>query len=271
MKKQFIAEAKRMQQLAGIIVEEDDLDISNLDDLIASGAFKTNKFQKSLRDLNNLSDDELVLVQQGFGLDFYKLLVTNQGKLIKPSNPVYNQIINSINHLPYLKKAIIKSKIPINLTDRQNSPYVSNGGNLNPNSVSGDIYDFGGDQGYTGDDRSKVIAIDIVYEGYSEIELDNEAKEQGYKACIYADLDKIHSFPPLNGINLHSTLMHIDSKNNLSKTINNSLNSGGIIFIADYATEVNELLAYLSSYKILSLLPENIGDSTGYIFIVLQK
>jgi hypothetical protein len=96
---------------------------------------------------------------------------------------------------------------------------------------SNEIYDFGGSENPV----PNSIVVDI-----EEPEGNNEFIEQ--------NLEEVFSLPPKEYINLTSVLHFIKNKNNLFKSINNSLKQNGILIIKTSLNQILKILPYLSNY-----------------------
>ena len=96
---------------------------------------------------------------------------------------------------------------------------------------SNEVYDFGGSENPV----PSSVVVDIQ-------------KPEGNNEYIEQDLDKEFNLPPKDYINLSSVIHFINNKDNLVKSINNSLKSGGILVLKTSLNQIEKILPYLSNY-----------------------
>jgi len=143
--------------------------------------------------------------------------------------------------------------IPIN----NNSKIITKYGRLKINSDK--VYDFGGSE-YP---LPNSIVVDII-------------PPEGNNKFIEKDLENEFSLPPKDFINLTSVLHFITNKNNLIKSINNSLKPGGLLIVKTSLKEILKFLPYLSSFTPIEaqIFKEDILSEEGdydLISIVFKK
>ena len=162
---------------------------------------------------------------------------------------------------PDLSKQIERDKPKILFSGMGSSSYLKSSGRLDLNKISGIKYDMGGEdlEDIYNPDKN---TFEINYDNYSDVlERDKELKKLGFGGYIEADLTKSQTFPKANGINITNTVVFFpDSAATVAKTIDNSLNSGGLLFIWDHYESVQNMLSVLSSYKILEIYPMNLDE-----------
>jgi SAM-dependent methyltransferase len=142
--------------------------------------------------------------------------------MIKLSN-----ILREINEdsLKDLINYLNQNKANIN----KNLKYISNNGKLNSNLK--DIYDFGG----SWDPLPNSIVVDID-------------KPKGDNEFIEQDFENEFTLPSKKYINISSVIHFINNKSNIVKSINNSLENGGIFVIKTSLSLISEIIPYLSNY-----------------------
>jgi hypothetical protein len=162
---------------------------------------------------------------------------------------------------PNLSKQIKRDKPKIMFNNMGSSPYLKSSGRLDLNKISGIKYDMGGEDLEDMYSPDKNI-FEINYDNYFDaLKRDKELKKLGFGGYIEADLTKSQTFPKANGINITNTVAFFpDSAATVAKTIDNSLNSGGLLFIWDHYNTVQKMLNVLSSYKILEIYPINLDE-----------
>jgi len=164
---------------------------------------------------------------------------------------------------------------------KQDNPIVSSGntfinpllikgkGRLNLNKIPGIKYDMGAeDIEYDYAPDKGIFEINYYGDGSTYYNTDEESinkqdkklKELGFGGFIEADLSQPHIFPKANGINITNVISYFDNKSNIAKTIDNSLNSGGYLFIWDHFNVIENMINTFSSYKLLEILPMDIED-----------
>jgi hypothetical protein len=173
----------------------------------------------------------------------------------------------------------IKRDNPKIITDHNATvPFTTTDGRLNLNSISGIKYDMGGEDLTSVYSPDKNI-FEINYYGPSNIYYyggggqpesefspdehaqeaiirDKELKKAGFGGFINADLTKPHTFPKANGINITNTINYFNSSPlTVAKTIDNSLNSGGLLLIWERLDIIEKMSPVLSSYKIIAVYP----------------
>jgi len=146
-----------------------------------------------------------------------------------------------------------KYDTPIN----NNSKIIAAYGRLKINSD--EVYDFGGSENPV----PNSIVVDI-----EDPDGDNEFIEQ--------DLEDVFSLPPKQYINVTSVIHFIINKNNLVKSIDNSLKPGGLLILKSSLGKIIEILPYLSNYTPIEaqIDEEEIltsDDDPDAITIVFQK
>ena len=124
---------------------------------------------------------------------------------------------------------------------------------------SNEVYDFGGSENPV----PNSVVVDIQ-------------KPEGNNEYIEQDLDKEFNLPPKDYINLSSVIHFINNKDNLVKSINNSLKSGGILVLKTSLNQIEKILPYLSNYTPIEAQinkEEILGseDNPDVITIVFQK
>lgn len=132
-----------------------------------------------------------------------------------------SKIINLNKLLNYLNKH--------NVSINNNSKIINIYGRLKIHSDK--VYDFGGSENPV----PNSIVVDIT-----------PPKENNI--YIEQDLENEFSLPPKDYINLSSTIHFINNKNNLVKSINNSLKPGGLLILKTSLNQIEKILPYLSNY-----------------------
>lgn len=183
--------------------------------------------------------------------------------------------MDEIKRLQYLAGIIIESniaenlKIFINYLNKNNISikdiwegdsfkYIDNNGKLKIHSD--DVYDFGGSW--------DPIPDSIVVDG---------DKPKGNNIWINKDLNNYFNLPPKKYINLTSVLHFIINKNNLIKSINNSLKPKGVLLIKTSLNQIIKLLPLLYNFDVIEVSVDkkwiNDEDSTNddLISIVFNK
>jgi hypothetical protein len=265
--KPFIAEVQRLQKLAGIIVEEKVFNLDQafnnsksetkgvnsilmflkynypsfpqLEDFISKFKNKPLLTKKEYWDFiisQTTNSDDLINLKITWNLHTYNSDDYEHKKskevgeeLFYQKNPQFRELNNKIDinkELNKLIKFLNKNKVNIN----SNLKYISpSSGNIKPQSDN--IYDFGGSEGPI----PNSVVVDIE-------------KPDGNNKFIEQDLEDEFTLPPKQYINLSSVIHFITNKNNLVKSINNSLKPGGILVLKSSLTGIFEILPYLSNY-----------------------
>ena len=96
---------------------------------------------------------------------------------------------------------------------------------------SNEVYDFGGSENPV----PNSIVVDITSPNEN-----NKYIEQ--------DLENEFSLPPKKYINLTSVIHFINNKNNLIKSVNNSLKPGGILILKTSLNQILDMIPYLFNY-----------------------
>jgi SAM-dependent methyltransferase len=96
---------------------------------------------------------------------------------------------------------------------------------------SNEVYDFGGSENPV----SNSIVVDIT-------------PPNGNNKYIEQDLENEFSLPPKEYINLTSVIHFINNKNNLIKSVNNSLKPGGILILKTSLNQILDMIPYLFNY-----------------------
>ena len=146
-------------------------------------------------------------------------------KLIDILKETNNERATKSTSLNKLLDYLDKNNAPVNI----NSKIINKYGKLKINSNK--IYDFGG----ADNPIPNSIVVDIE-------------KPDGNNKFIEQDLENEFSLPPKDYINLSSVIHFINNKNNLVKSINNSLKPGGILIIKTSLNQIWKILPYLSDY-----------------------
>lgn len=116
-----------------------------------------------------------------------------------------------------------------NVVINNNSKIIDKYGSLKIHSNK--VYDFGGSE----DPVPNSIVVDIT-------------PPNGNNKYIEQDLENEFSLPPKEYINLTSVIHFINNKNNLIKSINNSLKPGGILILKSSLNQILGIIPYLSNY-----------------------
>jgi SAM-dependent methyltransferase len=132
-----------------------------------------------------------------------------------------NKHVNLDKLLDYLNKY----NTPIN----NNSKIITTYGKLKINSDK--VYDFGGSE----NPIPNSVVVDI-------------AKPKGNNKFIEQDLENEFSLSPKDYINLSSVIHFVNNKNNLIKSIDNSLKPGGLLILKTSLNQIIKILPYLSNY-----------------------
>jgi SAM-dependent methyltransferase len=146
-------------------------------------------------------------------------------KLIDLLKETNNERATKSTSLNKLLDYLDKNNAPVNI----NSKIINKYGRLKINSNK--IYDFGG----ADNPIPNSIVVDIE-------------KPDGDNKFIKQDLEDEFNLPPKDYINLSSVIHFINNKNNLVKSINNSLKPGGILIIKTSLNQIWKILPYLSDY-----------------------
>jgi len=96
---------------------------------------------------------------------------------------------------------------------------------------SNEVYDFGGSENPV----PNSIVVDIT-------------PPNGDNKYIEQDLENEFSLPPKEYINLTSVIHFINNKNNLIKSVNNSLKPGGILILKTSLNQILDMIPYLFNY-----------------------
>jgi SAM-dependent methyltransferase len=96
---------------------------------------------------------------------------------------------------------------------------------------SNEVYDFGGSENPV----PNSIVVDIT-------------PPNGNNKYIEQDLENEFSLPPKEYINLTSVIHFINNKNNLIKSVNNSLKPGGILILKTSLNQILDIIPYLFNY-----------------------
>ena len=147
-----------------------------------------------------------------------------------------------------------------------------NGYNTSINNDSKIIDDYG---------RLK-IQSDKVYDfGGSEYPIPNSivvdiTQPEGNNKFVEQNLENEFSLPPKDYINVSSVIHFINNKNNLVKSIDNSLKPGGLLILKSSLGQIIEILPYLSNYTPIEaqIDEEEIltsDDDPDVVTIVFQK
>jgi hypothetical protein len=159
--------------------------------------------------------------------------------------------MNEIQRLQQLAGIIIESnvdedlKILINYLNKNNIPikdrgkgdsfkYIDNNGKLKIHSD--EVYDFGGSW--------DPIPYSIVVDG---------DKPEGNNIWINRNLENYFNLPPKKYINLTSVLHFINNKNNLIKSINDSLNPKGILLIQTSLNQIIKIIPLLYNFNVIEV------------------
>ena len=146
-------------------------------------------------------------------------------KLIDILKETNNERATKSTSLNKLLDYLDKNNAPVNI----NSKIINKYGKLKINSNK--IYDFGG----ADNPIPNSIVVDIE-------------KPDGDNKFIEQDLEDEFNLPPKDYINLSSVIHFINNKNNLVKSINNSLKPGGLLIIKTSLNQIWKILPYLSDY-----------------------
>ena len=140
-----------------------------------------------------------------------------EGKLFEENDKsIYlNRLLDYLN----------KYNAPIN----NNSKIINKYGRLKINSD--EVYDFGGAENPV--PNSTVVDI---------------GKPEGNNKFIEQDLENEFNLPPKQYISVTSVIHFINNKNNLVKSINNSLKPGGLLILKSSLGQIMSILPYLSNY-----------------------
>jgi SAM-dependent methyltransferase len=162
---------------------------------------------------------------------------------INDKNDTLNKLLN------YLSK--------YNISINNNSKIINKYGRLKIHSNK--VYDFGGSE----------------YPVPNSIVVDIE-KPEGNNKFIEQDLENEFNLPPKDYINVSSVIHFINNKNNLIKSINNSLKPGGLLILKTSLNQILEILPSLSNYTPIEAQidkEEILGseDEPDVITIVFQK
>jgi len=185
------------------------------------------------------------------------IYLNNENEEERYNDKYYNMdVLNKIFTLyPNIKKHIEKDKPKMLLGFEEDN--LIKGGRLNLNKISGLKYDMGGEdleEAYSPD--KNIYEINLSEGEQEDIKRDKKLKKLGFGGLIVANLTKPHVFPKANGINITNTITNFPSQTSIvAQTIDNSLNSGGLLFIWDHFSAIENVLSVLSSYKILSFRP----------------
>jgi SAM-dependent methyltransferase len=145
-------------------------------------------------------------------------------KKLQLKHIIKEEITKTVN-LNKLIKYLNKNNAVIN----NNSKIINKYGRLKIHS--NEVYDFGGSENPV----PNSIVVDIQ-------------NPTGNNEYIEQDLDKEFSLPPKEYINLTSVIHFINNKNNLIKSINNSLKPGGILILKTSLNQIWDVIPYLSNY-----------------------
>jgi SAM-dependent methyltransferase len=126
------------------------------------------------------------------------------------------------------------------------------------------------------------IQSDKVYDfGGSEYPIPNSivvdiTQPEGNNKFVEQNLENEFSLPPKDYINVSSVIHFINNKNNLVKSINNSLKPGGLLILKTSLNQIPKILPYLSNYTPIEAQidkEEILGseDNPDVITIVFQK
>jgi hypothetical protein len=166
---------------------------------------------------------------------------------------------------PNFAKQIKRDNPKIIIDPRAAIPFTTTKGRLDLNSISGIKYDMGGEdleEQYSPD--KNIFEINEPWTDEKDLERNEKLKKLGFGGLIVADLSKPHIFPKANGINITNTITYFYKQARIvAKTIDNSLNSGGLLLIWDHFAQIEDMSPVLSSYKIIAVHPlylEDIGE-----------
>jgi hypothetical protein len=163
---------------------------------------------------------------------------------------------------PNLSKQIKRDKPKITFGYPVKSSYLKNGLRLDLNKISGIKYDMGGEdlEDIYSPDKN-IFEINYSDNNFDPSERNKELKELGFGGYIEADLSKFQTFSKANGINITNTVGYFPNQaTTVAKTIDNSLNSGGLLFIWDHYGNIEKMINVLPSYKILEIHPVNLDE-----------
>ena len=118
-----------------------------------------------------------------------------------------------------------KYNAPVN----NDSKIIDKYGRLKINSD--EVYDFGGAE----DPVPNSIVVDI-------------GEPEGNNKFIEQDLENEFNLPPKQYISVTSVIHFINNKNNLVKSINNSLKPGGLLILKSSLGQIISILPHLSNY-----------------------
>jgi len=163
-----------------------------------------------------------MLNQQQIGVIYKNTTMIKLIDILKETN---NERATKSTSLNKLLDYLDKNNAPVNI----NSKIINKYGKLKINSNK--IYDFGG----ADNPIPNSIVVDIE-------------KPDGDNKFIEQDLEDEFNLPPKDYINLSSVIHFINNKNNLVKSINNSLKPGGILIIKTSLNQIWKILPYLSDY-----------------------
>jgi len=180
-----------------------------------------------------------------------------------------NESIDIIPMMSDFIKQLVERDKPQIFNGESNTSYTSNF-KLNP---KGDIYDFGGADNPIR--YGKNMVVDMSDEIGDEEDVEEWVDENGVEGIIDGDLEEFIKLPPRDGINMTDAYIYFEDPSTVSKTINSSLKSGGILVIKDSMGSINDLLKKLSSYKLLELniidADEELESDDWNIGVVLKK
>ena len=186
--------------------------------------------------------------------------IINESQLneIDENMEVFNKILP---FFPKFAEQVKRDKPKIGFGHPVNFPGI-NQARLDMNNIPGLKYDMGGEdlEGMYNPDKN---LFEINKPNQWDEERDKELKELGFGGYIAADLSKPHVFPKANGINITNTIAYFFKQAPVvAQTIDNSLNSGGLLNIWDHYFTIESMSDVLSSYKMLYVHPMNIEDVT---------
>lgn len=244
---EYIISAKDGKIYNAVIEKKNDSYVFRLDEKYESLFQKFNIDYKIDTDVRKIFGSEIR--SNVFVIPSKYIVITDKPRMEKP---LTNKDINKIEQqaVANYKKLLDnfeKNGIKV-VRDTSQTQYLNNWRKLK--IQSNDVYDFGGAEFPI--DNSVVVDIDPPEESENK---NNEFIEQ--------DLEQIFSLPPKPYINISSVLHFINNKQNLAKSIDNSLTPGGILVIKSNINEMAKMLPYIK-YKIVDVYISSNAEEYDY-------
>jgi hypothetical protein len=169
----------------------------------------------------------------------------------------FNKKIKISEEYPFIKKMVERDNPRIGRTSRYRGS--AEGDDEGGTTISDLAYDFGGGE-------NPVLGKNVTVVDIDSYDWENDIEDFKF---IKANLTKKQNLPPVNMIIANDFLSNVLTDSNIKNivhNIDNSLNEGGLFILHDWPFQLNKIIEYLQSYKLLQIyLTKNVAEA------ILQK